>query len=186
MRAILPACCANRSSARRVAVFGKRPGGLRLVLLAALALFALAVDGAHVTRASVRTSRAPVSLRSAQRRASVAAVVDPVDAWAPAIMIPVVGPYLQAKLGFAGDAINWAIQLLFTVELVYLIKEVQGRILYAFQGPGEPLSYDDLAGRPETLDSWAAEAAVNALAGVVPVQSADGFAIATFAGGCFW
>lgn len=44
------------------------------------------------------------------------------------------------------------------------------------------IDYSTLAGRP----SWGKEAGENALAGVIPTESSDGFKVATFAGGCFW
>lgn len=50
-------------------------------------------------------------------------------------------------------------------------------------GSGARCNYDNLVGRP---DSWGKEAAANAVAGVVPTKSDDGYEVATFAGGCFW
>ena len=45
------------------------------------------------------------------------------------------------------------------------------------------IDYGALTGLP---DSAALEAGKHALAGAVPAKSEDGYAIATFAGGCFW
>lgn len=50
-------------------------------------------------------------------------------------------------------------------------------------GERQLCNYDNLVGRP---DSWGKDAAANALASKVPITSEDGFAIGTFAGGCFW
>lgn len=47
----------------------------------------------------------------------------------------------------------------------------------------EGCNYQNLIGRP---NSWGKQASLNALAGVIPTVSDDGYAVATFAGGCFW
>ena len=49
--------------------------------------------------------------------------------------------------------------------------------------PRDDIDYAALPGRPA---SWAREAGAFAVEGAVPARSADGLAVATFAGGCFW
>lgn len=49
--------------------------------------------------------------------------------------------------------------------------------------PSAEIDYGALTGLPV---SAALEAGRHALAGAVPAKSDDGYAIATFAGGCFW
>jgi peptide-methionine (S)-S-oxide reductase len=143
-----------------------------------VALISAWVLAACGSRPIGRMPRAPAAVRAA-----VVAVAPHADPWAAAIVIPVVGPFLQAKLGLAGDAINWAVQLLLLKEFVMYAKAALSAVQYAVVGPGRPCQYESLAGRPQ---SWAACAAANAIAGAVPTTSDDGLAVATFAGGCFW
>ena len=83
---------------------------------------------------------------------------------------------------------RWSLVALSGARAAGVVRPVVAMSVFSTAGAlwttrSKEIPYADLPGLPQ---SFALEAGKNALAGTTPVKSADGYAIATFAAGCFW
>ncbi|KAH8056385.1 peptide-methionine (S)-S-oxide reductase [Aureococcus anophagefferens] len=83
---------------------------------------------------------------------------------------------------------RWSLVALSGARAAGVVRPVVAMSVFSAAGAlwttrSKEIPYAELPGLPQ---SFALEAGKNALAGTTPVKSADGYAIATFAAGCFW